>query len=251
MKVLSAAILLFILTHQVGLGQQDMPTGYNNNPETVKEIEKNREVERQFINLAPLFGGYKKSKKQIGYDEEFIERTLNDCKCTKREASKKFSDLGWGYFKRGNSEIASKRFNQAYLLDSLNYSLYWGFGAILGNQYRDTEAIELFSRAYRLAPNRKDTAYSYLCWDFAHTLSRKFWIRHDKKHAEQALQLLEEAERIYPGLGKIHYEYSRIYFNSGNYEQALEKYRKAISLDSTRVDKKFFQQLSDSLAAKK
>jgi tetratricopeptide (TPR) repeat protein len=105
------------------------------------------------INKLPMYGRVKKCKEQLESDKDF----LNDCDkrfASRKEAAQFHVDKGWEYFYKNDFETAMKRFNQAWLLDSLNADTYWGYGNILGrrdNKFK--ESLEHFERSLKMSPN--------------------------------------------------------------------------------------------------
>ena len=90
------------------------------------------------IRLLPKYGLVAKTEEQKKLDEKFIEETIQQekFKGDKTAASNHMISLGFNYLYRGDIKTAMYRFNQAYLLDSLNSDIYWGYGAVymtLGN----------------------------------------------------------------------------------------------------------------------
>ena len=57
---------------------------------------------------------------------------------------------GWASLRNGKPELALQQFNQAWLLNSKNYQVFWGFGAVLGEQRKLAEAIEHLEVANQL-----------------------------------------------------------------------------------------------------
>jgi tetratricopeptide (TPR) repeat protein len=80
------------------------------------------------IRLLPKYGYAQKTEGQKKSDQEFIETTLQQ-DSTHRIASDHLISLGFNYLYR-DIKTAMYRFNQAYLLDSTNTDIYWGFGAV-------------------------------------------------------------------------------------------------------------------------
>lgn len=225
-----------------------LPTGYINRTRTEQEALINKLIEQQQINIAPLFGRARKSKEQIAADNRFIDTVLGKCQCHRSEASTIWSDKGWDYFDMGDNEMASKRFNQAWLLDSTNYSSYWGLGVILGSQKRHNQALPLFQQAYQLKTNKNDTLHAYLCTDFAMALSGIYRQSRQIATLENAHRLLNEAEQIYPTWGKVHNERSFLHFYSQEFELALKAYKKAIALTPSLTDAKYHAELKRQLS---
>lgn len=84
------------------------------------------------IGLLPKYGHILKTEEQKKLDEQFIEETiqLEKFKGDRTEASSHMISLGFNYLYRGDLKTAMYRFNQAYLLDSINSDIYWGYGAV-------------------------------------------------------------------------------------------------------------------------
>jgi tetratricopeptide (TPR) repeat protein len=242
---------IFLATIGTLGAQADLPTGYINHPSSEKDVETNKEVERKHINIAPLYGGRVKSKDLQQADQKFIETILTECKCSRPEAAKQRAAMGWKFLRKGDAEMASKRFNQAYLLDSTNASLYWGFAAIMGRQNRYDESLDFFRRAYRFKTNKKDTAQAFLCRDFALTLRRKFEETGQPRYADEGLRLLAEAAEIYISFPGVHMETSKMNFALRKFDRALASYNVAVSLDSNITNRQYLKQVKDSLQAKR
>jgi Tfp pilus assembly protein PilF len=96
---------------------------------TFKEWE---EQSKTNIRLLPKYGDVEKTEEQKQFDEEFIIETmkLEEFKGDRTTASNYLIQVGFNYLNRGDLKTAMYRFNQAYLLDTTNTEIYWGFGAI-------------------------------------------------------------------------------------------------------------------------
>lgn len=101
------------------------------------------------IRLLPKYGHAIKTEEQKALDNEFVETTLKQYP-TKRKASDHLIELGFKYLYK-DIKTAMYRFNQAYLLDSTNTDIYWGYGGVymtLGNfekaqqQYQEGLSID-------------------------------------------------------------------------------------------------------------
>ena len=65
-------------------------------------------------------------------------------------ASRVLAAQGWASLKNGKPELALQQFNQAWLLNSKNYQVFWGFAAVLSEQGKLEAAIEHLMIANRL-----------------------------------------------------------------------------------------------------
>lgn len=117
------------------------------------------------INKLPMYGNKTKCKSQIQIDEDFIKE-CDDLFNNRKAASKFHIDWAWGYFYKNHLDTAIMRFNQAWLLDSLNPDVYWGYGNILGMQKDYKSSINYFEKSIKLNPNNpkvlESSSTSYL-----------------------------------------------------------------------------------------
>ncbi len=103
------------------------------------------------INLLPMYGKVPKCVAQIESDKIFLadcDKQFN----SRKEAAKYHIDRAWNYFYKGQLDTSIMRFNQAWLLDSLNADVYWGFGNILGLKKQFKESIFYFQKSIKLNP---------------------------------------------------------------------------------------------------
>jgi tetratricopeptide (TPR) repeat protein len=92
--------------------------------------------------LLPMFGQPKTPRpdnlKQS--DEEFIrDSTLRYG--SRETGSKTLATQGWVAVRARQDDVAMRRFNQAWLLNPKNYSVFWGFGAVMSAKGKLLEAI--------------------------------------------------------------------------------------------------------------
>lgn len=80
------------------------------------------------IRCLPKYGHIEKTTAQLEADSKFIQIALSEF-ANKRLASDHLIELGFKYLYH-DVKTAMYRFNQAYLLDSTNSDIYWGYGAV-------------------------------------------------------------------------------------------------------------------------
>ncbi|MGC4022250.1 MAG: hypothetical protein QM734_10045 [Cyclobacteriaceae bacterium] len=108
---------------------------------------------KEGINKLPMYGRVEKCKDQLDSDKEFLIGCDKEFK-SRQEGARYYVEKAWGYFYSNQLDLAMKRFNQSWLLDSLNADIYWGFGNILGMRDRNfKESIIYFERSLKLNPN--------------------------------------------------------------------------------------------------
>lgn len=106
--------------------------------------EQWEEASATHINLRPKYGYAELTRKQKKADRKFIELVIQ-LDTTLRKGSKRFMRLGFSFLNQNDLKTAMRRFNQAYLLDSTNSDIYWGYGAVywaLGNYDKAKEQFD-------------------------------------------------------------------------------------------------------------
>ncbi|MDB5234163.1 MAG: hypothetical protein JWR44_1156 [Hymenobacter sp.] len=101
------------------------------------------------INVLPMYGNKPKCPEQIEADKEFLAA------CDQQFASRKLASehhlsAGWRCTEKGEFDPAMKRFNQAWLLDSTNAEVYWGFANVLGMKKQFRASIPLFTKYLKM-----------------------------------------------------------------------------------------------------
>ncbi|MDB4904169.1 MAG: hypothetical protein JWQ63_3450 [Mucilaginibacter sp.] len=143
------------------------------------------------INKLPMYGGVKKCKEQIETDNRFLAEC--DKSSSRKEAAAHMVMRGWQYFYNKKPDTAMMRFNQAWLLDSLNSEIYWGFGNLLGAQEKFKESIPFFERSLKLDPNN-----SRVLHDMSVSYGNTFVQTKDKKYLNASINYLKMAVNLEP-----------------------------------------------------
>jgi tetratricopeptide (TPR) repeat protein len=107
-----------------------------------------------------MYGNEKKCKKQIDIDNRFLEECDKEY-ASRQEACESMSRFGWKHYANGELDMAMKRFNQAWMLDSLNSDVYLGFAKVLADQDKLDESIPFFEKSIAKNPQNAE-AYKSL-----------------------------------------------------------------------------------------
>ncbi len=97
----------------------------------------------------PMYGRVEKCKPQQLADEKFI-KAIEEQYGSRQDAVNSMLRFAWKHFMEGDLDNSMKRFNQAWLLDSLNADVYKGFGNIMMDKGMDKESIRYFDRYLEL-----------------------------------------------------------------------------------------------------
>lgn len=126
--------------------------------QTMSLDQWNKEAQTN-IRLIPKYGHAQKSEAQNKADKDFIETALAQ-DTTNRKASDRFIRLGFKYL-HSDIKIAMYRFNQAYLLDSTNSDIYWGFAAVYMVLADYARAEQQFVEGLAVNPNNTHLLTDY------------------------------------------------------------------------------------------
>jgi tetratricopeptide (TPR) repeat protein len=145
------------------------------------------------INKMPLYGNgkVKKCPEQLKFDQEFI--ATEEKVTTRKAAAAHMIMRGWEFYYKNELDTSVMRFNQAWLLDSLNAELYWGLGDVLGKQQNFRESISFFEHSLKLDPTKPkvwaDESVSY---------GNLFMQSHDVKALDSVIYALKKAIVLSP-----------------------------------------------------
>ncbi len=214
-KIFTLAITLFTLTT---FGQK------------VSELEGQQMTLEQWneeaktnIRLLPKYGHAQKTDAQKKLDQEFIETVLKK-DSTNRKASDHLISLGFQYLYR-DIKTAMYRFNQAYLLDSSNTDIFWGFGGV----YMTLGDYERAEKQYRIGL-AIDPSNTHLLTDYGTYFMVQFYALQalDKKQAltnlESAITNMIKSYQLDPTNQNTTFKLSVCYWNKGDCDNAWKYY---------------------------
>lgn len=150
------------------------------------------------INLLPMYGEVIKCPQQIESDNKFLtfcDQNYDD----RQEASEEYRQIGWDYMYKGDLDTAMKRYNQAWLLDKDNPSVYCSFGWLLGKKGETDKAVMFFERAIKMDPDDADFLM-FVAVGYSELYDRT----NDKTFLNKALELLNKGLELEPGNTSIH-----------------------------------------------
>ena len=178
-------------------------------------------------NLLPMYGGLKKCDEQIKIDKDFLAECDKYFK-DRDTATRYHIDKGWKYFYNNDFDSAMMRFNQAWLLDSTNADIYWGFGNILGRQHKFQESLKYFDKS--LSFNSKNEKV----WlSSATSFGQLFFQSKDISLLNKAIDNLKESVSINPTNAEAYGQLTACY----SYFMQKDSARKYIEI-TDRLDSK-------------
>lgn len=189
------------------------------------------------INVLPLFGGYKKSNEQIAEDKLFIADCNKNFK-NKSESSDFFANMGWQYLSEGNKDMATHRFNLAWLLDNTNEDSYWGLGVLEYQNGDFNEATRLMRKGLSL--NEKNVT---LIVDLATVYIKCYASDKSEEDLKNANELLDKALNIQPEQTSAYMQKCLIHIINDDLDAAWDNFHFAFELDPENVNLEILNEL--------
>jgi tetratricopeptide (TPR) repeat protein len=187
-------------------------------------------------------------------DEAFIrDSTLRYG--SRQAASNAFAAQGWAAVRAKQGDMAMQRFNQAWLLNRKNYSAFWGFGAVLSERGKLTEAIEQLETARELADD--PTQRTALLCDLGTVHSEYAARMPEEKQLERAHHFVvannrfTESLELNPKYVPSWREWAISLYAQERYSEAWVRVRQARALDAEPFPPEFLKKLSEKMAEPK
>ena len=178
--------------------------------------------------LLPRYGLLPKSESEIAADKNFVTETMKQPQFNggHRAASDHLIKLGFNYLYRRDLRTAMYRFNQAYLLDSTNTDIYWGYGAFYMTLGNYEQAKKQYTQGLSIDPNN-----THLLTDYGTYFMNQYYGLKEAGNESDALTSLESAISYLDKSFKIDskdqnttYKLSICYWSKGDCEKAWHYY---------------------------
>lgn len=194
------------------------------------------------IRLLPKYGNVVKTKDQKKSDEEFIEAILKQ-DSTHRKGSDHLISLGFQYLYR-DLKTAMYRFNQAYLLDSTNTDIYWGYGAIYMVLGQYEKAKEQYEEGLKNVPENP-----HLLTDYGTYFMTQYYVLEptDKEMAlqnlESAISYMTQSYNIDPSDQNTTFKLSILYWSKDDCKSAWEYFDECMALGGQPITEAYTKDL--------
>lgn len=179
-----------------------------------------------------MYGRLRKCPEQLEADRIFLHEC--DSLFKNREiASRYHVKRGWDNYYQQQLDVAMRRFNQAWLLDSTNADVYWGFGNLLGMKQDFHGSIRFFNTSLGLNP-ANPTVWACAAQSYSHVA-----LRHQNALTmDTAITYYKRAIRLNPALATAYGELGAIYCHLAKKDSATKYYELAVNLDKKAVHPK-------------
>lgn len=170
--------------------------------------------------------------------QKFLEQNVKRFK-SRKLASEYYVLQAQRTFNEEKLDSALLLFNRAWLMDSTNNDVYWGYGLVYGRQEQHDKALFILYRA--LAQDKKNAR---LLTDVATAHLARFYGTSDPEDLQQSEKLLERALKLAPEhAADTYYKLAVNNYYQRNYAKAWEFLHASIKQDKAREDRQFISAL--------
>lgn len=194
---------------------------------------------KENIRLLPEYGHAVKTAGQIEADNEFIKEELAKEK-NPRIASDNCIKRGFDYLYKGEIKTAMYRFNQAWLLDSKNENVYWGFGTVYFYFNDPQEALTEFNKGLAINPNSDN-----ILTDIATISYIEYYKTSDKTKLVKALELLKKSYSVNKKNQNTLFKLSVCYFLNDDCANAWKYYNECKTLGGDPITDDYTKALKE------
>lgn len=172
---------------------------------------------RDGLEKRPMYGKVQKCKQQVEQDNQFIEVSANQYG-SREKASEAMVRFAWKHYAEGNLDASMERFNQGWLLDSLNYEVYIGFANILSDRGEFEEALPYAEKSVKLNPESSDN------WQFLGATAETLYFQtKDEEYLSRSIEYLRKSISIDPENAMSYSILTEVY-NLSNQNDSARKY---------------------------
>jgi len=206
--------------------------------------------------LLPKYGYQPKSNEEIYADKEFVKSTMQQSEFNgdRTKASDHLIKLGFNYLSTGDIKNAMYRFNQAYLLDSNNTDIYWGYGAVYMTLGDINEGKRLYEEGLSINPSN-----THILTDLGtYYLGRYYKLEEGgiEKYSAQvqldsALVFLNKSYVLNAKDFNTTFKLSICYWKKGDCTNAWKFYDECAAIDKERIPLDYKSDLSKQCKRKK
>ncbi len=188
--------------------------------------------------LLPKYGKTQKSDDELAADKAFIEKSIEEHKNVKL-ASKQMIKAGY-HALEDDPKSAMINFNQAYLLDSSNADIYWGYGKL----YYHFEQYEMAMAFYRegLELNPKSTM-------LLNSLGESCMAMHKADgsidHMDDCIKKLQSSFMIDPSKAETSKLLTMAYLDVENCEKAKKYYQVYLATEKQKEDFELMERVEE------
>jgi len=225
---------------------------------TSEEIENHKSKEEKWNDqalldkrLLPKYGNQPKTEEEKKADMEFI-KTVLEKDSTNRKGSDHLIRLGFDYLNK-DLKTAMYRFNQAWLLDSTNTDIYWGYGAVyftFGGNYSTAKKQYLEGLSINLQNTHLWTDYG-TCFLAQYYNLQSYDENYALPYLDSAITFMTKSYQIDPTDQNTTIKLSICFWNKGDCYNAWKYYDICKALGGQPITEEFTKDLQKKCKRRK
>ena len=203
------------------------------------------------IDEVPMYGGIDREKYPTlkEGDQTFIERVTEHFG-SREKAADVWINSGFRYYNNNQLDLAMRRFNQAWLLNPKNSEVFMGFSAVLHDQKKYCQAMDMAEHALTLKPPSYQGIFpdAGLIIVLCVVNQQNETITPEKKAQllERSESLFQKAEEVELNKAYVFNNWAKAYYLRADYPKAWEAVAKARKLGS-KISEKFLADLRNKM----
>lgn len=204
---------------------------------TLESWERESKTDKK---LLPKYGHKPKTEREKQIDRDFVNSILKmeQFEGDRLKASNHLITLGFDYLYRGDLKTAMYRFNQAYLLDSNNVDIYWGFGAFFATIRHYPMAIKVYDEGLSI-----DSTSTNILTDYGTLFLAQYYENEKHIFLIKAIEYLTKSYLHDPKKPNTTFKLSVCYWLDGDCENAWRYYNECKKLGGDPITKEFTKDL--------
>ncbi|WP_285056600.1 tetratricopeptide repeat protein [Pedobacter ginsengisoli] len=210
-------------------------------PLVTKPINYNawQEEAKTNIRLLPKYGNLPKNEQQKEADNKLISRYEKQ-EGTRHKGSELLINQGFKYLYNGDIKTAMYRFNQAWLLDSTNTDIYWGYGSVYFYLKQYQLAMEQYDEGLRINPEN-----SKIITDKATLHMIAYQMNNEASKLKEAITLFNKSYALDQKNQNTLFKLSVSYFLDNNCKKARLYYDECVKLGGEPITPEYTQALNE------
>lgn len=177
----------------------------------------------------PMYGGVDRSAPAVKAADDKLIADATSAFGSRASAAQAWVEQGFRFYQADQLGMATRRFNQAWLMNPDNPGVYTGFAAVLHDQDRFCDAMKMMEKALVLKPPSFRGIYADAGRIAARCAAQDPTLTGPERAAMIARldALYRNGERVEPDKGYLYYSWATAYYWNGQYADAWTMVAKA------------------------
>lgn len=198
------------------------------------------------MNELPMYGNKTKPPEMLKADREFIDGMVKQFG-SRKKASAQACKVAWQYIEKQDWSTATKRLNQAWLLNPENAHVFWGYGVVMASRGKYEEGIKYFTKADKLEPGNGrlicDYGFLYQIYGIRGSETRK----EAEPRLDRAIDLYRKASLAKPDYDRTYFNWAVSLYYKEDFRGAWSKIKEAEKYGGGSISQEFIKDLTKKM----